>query len=199
MPTIALSNSVAYKILEDNGYDSVSAFPPIRVFGTVGFIAAMLTVNFLKNSEGLQFQLTHDQFILSGSLALVLFLYCFTLLPSCKETAEEANDNKTFAQRMGLDAFKLFKAKDMAIFFIFSMMLGVSLQITNGFANPFITSFTDLPEYAVTEKYMRLLEENICEQPYLWLWTHNRWKRTRQDYLNWLASVRGDRDNNLKQ
>ena len=148
MPTIALSNSVAFKILEDNGYDSVSAFPPIRVFGTVGFIAAMLTVNFLKNSEGLQFQLTHDQFILSGSLALVLFLYCFTLLPSCKETAEEANDNKTFAQRMGLDAFKLFKAKDMAIFFIFSMMLGVSLQITNGFANPFITSFTDLPEYA---------------------------------------------------
>ena len=146
MPTIALSNSVAYKILEDNGYDSVSAFPPIRVFGTVGFICAMLAVNFLKNSAGVQFQLTYNQFIVSGAMALLLFLYCFTL-PSCKCEAS-SNENKTFAQRMGLDAFKLFKAKDMAIFFIFSMLLGVSLQITNGFANSYITSFKDIPQFA---------------------------------------------------
>ena len=45
----------------------------------------------------------------------------------------------------------------------------------------------DLPEFAVTEKYMRLLEENIHECPELWLWTHNRWKRTREGYQNWLA------------
>lgn len=148
MPTIALSNSVAFKILEDNGYDSVSAFPPIRVFGTVGFIIAMLAVNFLKNGDGIQFQNTYDQFIVSGSLALILFVYCFTVLPSCKETVATADENKTFVQRMGLDAFKLFKIKDMAIFFIFSMLLGVSLQITNGFANSYITSFKDIPQYA---------------------------------------------------
>ncbi len=149
MPTIAVSNSVAYKILEDNGYDSVKAFPPIRVFGTVGFIVAMLAVNFIKNSDGVQFQLTYNQFILSGSLSLALFLYCFTL-PSCKETSAGVAEDKTFAQRIGLDAFKLFKSKDMAIFFIFSMLLGVSLQITNGFANPYITSFKEIPEYANT-------------------------------------------------
>lgn len=45
----------------------------------------------------------------------------------------------------------------------------------------------DLPEFAVTEKYMRLLEDNIHECPELWLWTHNRWKRTREGYQNWLA------------
>lgn len=50
----------------------------------------------------------------------------------------------------GLRAFALFKQKKMAIFFIFSMLLGVSLQITNGFANPFITSFKEIPEYANT-------------------------------------------------
>ncbi len=76
-------------------------------------------------------------------------------------------------------------------------------RVRRGYYNcrfiPMFPHTADLPEYAVTEKYMRLLEENICEQPYLWLWTHNRWKRTRQDYLNWLASVRRDRDNNLKQ
>lgn len=150
MPTIAVSNSVAYKILEDNGYDSVKAFPPIRVFGTIGFIIAMLAVNFIKNGEGVQFQLTYNQFILSGALSLILFLYCFTL-PSCKESAGASlAEDKTFAQRMGLDAFKLFKVKDMAIFFVFSMLLGVSLQITNGFANSYITSFRDIPEYAGT-------------------------------------------------
>ena len=53
-------------------------------------------------------------------------------------------------QRLGLDAFKLFKSKQMAMFFIFSMLLGVSLQITNGFANGFITSFKNLPEFANT-------------------------------------------------
>ena len=58
MPTIALSNSVAFNILEKNGYDTVKDFPPIRVFGTVGFICAMLFVNFMTNGEGMQYQHT---------------------------------------------------------------------------------------------------------------------------------------------
>ena len=56
----------------------------------------------------------------------------------------------TLVQALGLDAFRLFKRYDMAVFFIFSMLLGVSLQITNGFANPYITSFQNIPEYADT-------------------------------------------------
>jgi len=82
MPTIALSNSVAFKILEQNGYDTVKDFPPVRVFGTVGFILAMLFVNFVTNGDGVQYQHSYNQFIVSGALGLAMLLYCFTL-PNC--------------------------------------------------------------------------------------------------------------------
>lgn len=148
MPTIALSNSVAYSILERNGLDTVKDFPPIRVFGTVGFIAAMLFVNFMTDGNGVQFQNTYNQLYVSGIIGILMFLYCFTL-PSCPCSRGEG-DRQTLAQRFGLDAFKLFKDRQMAIFFIFSVLLGVALQITNGFANPFIEHFADVPEYADT-------------------------------------------------
>ena len=146
MPTIALSNSVAYKILESNGYDTVKEFPPIRVFGTMGFIAAMLFVNFMTDSNGVQYQHTYNQFIVSGILGAVMFLYCFSL-PNCPCIAKESG-SQTFAERFGLNAFSLLKDRQMAVFFIFSMLLGVALQITNGFANPFISHFKDVPQFA---------------------------------------------------
>ena len=147
MPTIALSNAVAFNILERNGYDTVKDFPPIRVFGTVGFILAMLFVNFVS-IDGVQFQNSYNQFFTSGALGLIMFLYCFTL-PNCPCSQNDAA-NQTLAERFGLNAFKLFKDKQMAIFFIFSMLLGVALQITNGFANPFISHFKEVPEFAQT-------------------------------------------------
>ena len=146
MPTIALSNSVAYKILEANGYDTVKAFPPIRVFGTIGFICAMLFVNFMKDSNGVQFQHSYNQFFTSGVIGMAMFLYCFTL-PNCP-CSKEDGQGQTLAERFGLNAFSLFKDRQMAIFFIFSMLLGVALQITNGFANPFITHFKEVPQFA---------------------------------------------------
>ena len=147
MPTIALSNSVAYNILEKNGFDTVKAFPPIRIFGTIGFICAMLFVNFVS-INGVQFQNSYNQFFTSGVLGVLMLVYCFTLpeCPCCKDSGE----NQTLADRFGLNAFSLFKDKQMAIFFIFSMLLGVALQITNGFANPFISHFKDVPEFAQT-------------------------------------------------
>ena len=148
MPTIALSNSVAYNILEKNGYDTVKDFPPIRVFGTVGFICAMLFVNFMTNGEGVQYQHSYNQFMVSGVLGVIMFLYCFTL-PECP-CAKDSGENQTLAERFGLNAFSLFKDRQMAIFFIFSMLLGVALQITNGFANPFISHFKEVPEFAQT-------------------------------------------------
>jgi len=147
MPTIALSNSVAYNILEKNGFDTVKDFPPIRVFGTVGFILAMLFVNF-TSIGGVQFQNSYNQFITSGVLGMIMLVYCFTL-PNCP-CSSNAAENQTLAERMGLNAFSLFKDKQMAIFFIFSMLLGVALQITNGFANPFISHFKEVPEFAQT-------------------------------------------------
>ena len=146
MPTIALSNSVAYNILERNGYDTVKDFPPIRVFGTIGFICAMLFVNFMTNGNGVQYQHSYNQFIVSGILGLIMLLYCFSL-PECP-CHKDSGAQQTLAQRFGLDAFSLFKDRQMAIFFIFSMLLGVALQITNGFANPFISHFKEVPEFA---------------------------------------------------
>lgn len=147
MPTIALSNSVAYKILEDNGYDTVKDFPPIRVFGTIGFILAMLFVNFVS-INGVQFQNSYNQFFTSGALGIAMLLYCFTL-PNCPCNGG-SGAGQSLAERMGLNAFSLFKDRQMAIFFIFSMLLGVALQITNGFANPFISHFKEVPAFAET-------------------------------------------------
>ncbi len=141
MPTLALSNSVAYTSLEIGGYDTVKAFPPIRVFGTVGFIVAMLICDFAG------FQANHIQFYQCALIGVAMSLFTL-LLPNCP--VSNSVGNKSLLQRLGLDAFKLFKSKQMAMFFIFSMLLGVSLQITNGFANGFITSFKNLPEFADT-------------------------------------------------
>ena len=148
MPTIALSNSVAFKVLSDNGYDTVKDFPPIRVFGTVGFIASMWFVNFMTNGDGVSFQKTPDQFLVSGILGLIMLAYCLTL-PNCPCKVDNGSE-QTLAQRFGLDAFKLFKNSNMAIFFIFSMLLGMALQITNSYATPFIEHFASTPEYADT-------------------------------------------------
>ena len=141
MPTIALSNSVAYSVLESRGLDTVKSFPPIRVWGTVGFICSMLVCDVAG------FQTTFMQFVQCAVLGLVLAVYAMTL-PECP--VSRGGDKKTLVEALGLRAFALFKQKKMALFFIFSMLLGVSLQITNGFANPFITSFRDIPEYAST-------------------------------------------------
>lgn len=138
MPTLALSNSVAYSALDKAGLDTVKAFPPIRVFGTVGFICAMLFVDFTG------FQNTPMQFCVSGAISLLLSLYALTL-PNCPVGGKGAN--QSLAEAFGLKAFTLFKDKKMAFFFIFSFLLGVSLQITNGYANPYIQSFGENPEY----------------------------------------------------
>lgn len=141
MPTLALTNSVAYNALTKAGLDTVKDFPAIRVFGTVGFICTMWLVDLMG------FQANEFQFATSGVIGILLFLYTFSL-PACPVSS--SNEKQSISEALGLKAFALFKQKRMAIFFIFSMLLGVSLQITNGFANPFITSFGSIPEYADT-------------------------------------------------
>jgi len=142
MPTIALANSVAYTGLTAAGMDTVKDFPPIRIWGTIGFIISMWFVDLMG------FQANQNQFVTSGVLSILLFLYSFTL-PKCY-IPENRGESKSLMQALGFDAFHLFKRKEMAIFFIFSMLLGVCLQITNGFANPFISSFAAVKEYADT-------------------------------------------------
>ena len=143
MPTIGLTNSVAFNALEKNGLDTVRDFPPIRVFGTVGFIVAELLINFVE-IDGLTIQMSYTQFITSALFSLVMATYSLTM-PNCPV---DKSKGKSFSQALGLDAFKLFKDRRMAIFFIFSMLLGVSLQITNGYGTSFIEQFSNIPEYA---------------------------------------------------
>ena len=138
MPTIAISNSVAYKCLEKEGMDTVKDFPPIRVFGTIGFICAMLLVNFMRDPNGFRMQHSYWQFLTSGALGVILCAYAF-FLPQCP--VKKGADDGTIMDKLGLSAFKLFKDRQFAIFFIFSMLLGASLQITNGYANMYISSF----------------------------------------------------------
>ena len=167
MPTIALANTTAFTIMKKNNMDTVKEFPPIRVLGTVGFIMTMWFVNCSAwssgdaSQEGLaftltfaenpyKFQYTYMQFFVSGLLSIVLFLYTFTL-PSCELTKKTGK--VSLAESFGLNAFKLFKTKKMALFFVFSARLGMCLQVTNGYAVPFITSFKGSTDPAVYNSF----------------------------------------------
>ena len=139
MPTISLSNSIAYTILKRDGYDVVKVFPPIRVWGTIGFIAAMWTTN-LTGSKA-----TTGQFIIGGIAAIALGIYSFTL-PKCPPP-KQISKNATLTEQLGLQAFKLFGNYRMALFFIFSMLLGGALQLTNMYGDTFLDDFKNAPEY----------------------------------------------------
>ena len=146
MPTIAIANSVAFNALTKAGMDTVKDFPPIRVFGTVGFICSMLLTNFLS-FKGVQMQDSYTQMLSSGIISFILCGYALTM-PACPVK----NDEKpaSLSDAFGLKAFTLFKNPQFAIFFIFSMLLGASLQVTNGYANTFLSSFAADPALADT-------------------------------------------------
>ncbi|MEZ7497990.1 nucleoside permease [Flavobacterium sp. Arc3] len=140
MPTISLSNSVAYNILKNNNFDVVKVFPPIRVWGTVGFIAAMWITNLSGNKASV------NMFYISGFASLVLGIYSFTL-PKCP-AQKQVVKNATWTEKLGLDAFKLFGTYKMALFFIFSMFLGGALQLTNMYGDTYLSEFANTPKYA---------------------------------------------------
>jgi NHS family xanthosine MFS transporter len=140
MPTISLSNSVAYTILKNNNFDIVKVFPPIRVWGTIGFIAAMWLTNLSGNKA------SANMFYIAAIAAVILGIYSFTL-PKCPPQ-KLISDDATLTQKLGLDAFKLFGTYKMALFFIFSMFLGGALQLTNMYGDVFLSEFGKIPEYA---------------------------------------------------
>lgn len=140
MPTIALSNSIAYNALKTNHFDVVKEFPPIRVWGTIGFIIAMWVTNLTGNKA------TEFQFYISAIASFVLGIYSFTL-PKCPPQKQNSN-NSSWIEILGLNAFKLFATYKMALFFIFSMLLGAALQLTNMYGDTFLDDFKKVPEYA---------------------------------------------------
>jgi NHS family xanthosine MFS transporter len=132
MPTIALNNTVSYIVLEQKQYDIIKDFPPIRVWGTIGFIVAMWTIDLAG------WKSSHMQLVFASIAAVALGLYSFTV-PPCKPLGR--NTKGSWTNRLGLDAFVLFKQRKMTIFFLFSMCLGAALQITNAFGGAFLESF----------------------------------------------------------
>jgi NHS family xanthosine MFS transporter len=140
MPTIALSNSISYNALKTNGLDVVKSFPPIRVFGTIGFIVAMWITNLTGNKA------TAYQFYIAGIAAIALGIYSFTL-PKCKPQ-RLTKENASLMEILGLESFKLFANYKMALFFIFSMFLGGALQLTNAYGDVFLDEFKHFPKYA---------------------------------------------------
>lgn len=140
MPTIALANSISYTVLKNSNLDVVKDFPPIRVWGTVGFIVAMWITNLTGNKA------TEGQFYTAGVAAIILGIYALTL-PKCPPQ-KLIDKDAPLSEQLGLNAFKLFKNYKTALFFLFSMLLGAALQLTNAYGDVFLSEFSHFPKYA---------------------------------------------------
>ena len=151
MPTISLAITVAFNALKQDGLDVVATYPPIRVWGTIGFIAATWTTSLLG------FKASPAQFHVAAGASLLLGLYAFTL-PKCPPKLDAAH-SRTLVDRLGLTSFVLFKNRNMAVFFVFAMLLGAALQLTNAYGDAFLSDFVKVPEYAnlLTVKYSTII------------------------------------------
>ncbi len=142
MPTISLAITVAYNALKRAGGDVIRDYPPIRVWGTIGFIAALWTTSLLH------LETSPGQFYIASAASLVLGLYAFTL-PPCPPQMQQ-RENRTLIDVLGLSSFRLFRDRNMAVFFVFAMLLGAALQLTNAYGDTFLHDFAAIPEYANT-------------------------------------------------
>jgi NHS family xanthosine MFS transporter len=142
MPTISLAIAVAYNALKQSGLDVVRDYPPIRVWGTIGFIAALWTTSLLglETSPG--------QFYIASAAAIVLGLYAFTLPPAPPRLGR--SESRALVDVLGLSAFRLFRDRNMAVFFVFAMLLGAALQLTNAYGGTFLGEFSADPRYSDT-------------------------------------------------
>jgi NHS family xanthosine MFS transporter len=139
MPTISLAIAVAYSALKTDGKDVVIDYPPIRVWGTIGFIVALWVVSLLH------FETTSGQFYVASIASLVLGIYAFSL-PKCPPLLH-SGEKKPLIDALGLNSFRLLKNRKMAIFFLFAMLLGAALQLTNAYGDTFLHDFANVPKY----------------------------------------------------
>lgn len=142
MPTLSLSITVAYSALKAKGEDVVKVYPPIRTWGTVGFIVALWTVSLTHNET------SSNQFYIAAIVAFILGVYSFSL-PKCLPLLSKS-ENKSLTDLLGLKAFSLFKTPRFAVFFAFSMLLGAALQLTNAYGDAYIQDFKNITMYQDT-------------------------------------------------
>ncbi len=156
MPTIGLNNSIGFRLLKNEGKEPTEHFPPIRVWGTVGFIIAMWVTNFFTKPWGLGFSIKVS-FIIAAVSAFCLALYSFFRLPVVKNEERETNHKKTLVESLGLNAFVLFRQKKMLLFFIFSMLLGGALQLTNAYGDSFLQDATVFPKGGIINNFSTII------------------------------------------
>jgi nucleoside transporter len=156
MPTIGLNNSIGFKILKEEGKDPTTYFPPIRVWGTVGFIAAMWITNFFTKEWGLGYSIKAS-FIISAIMAFCLSIFSFFFLPVLKKEGKNISEKQTLAQKLGLEAFILFKQKKMVLFFLFSLLLGGSLQLTNAYGDSFLQDASIFPKGELINNFSTII------------------------------------------
>lgn len=156
MPTLGLNNSIGFKLLKSEKKDPTKFFPPIRVWGTVGFIAAMWVTNLFTKEWGFG-QSIKVSFIIAAIVAFVLSLYSFFILPVIRSEEQSTKENKTLIEKLGLEAFVLFKQKKMAIFFVFSLLLGGALQLTNAYGDGFLQDSTVFPKGELINNFSTII------------------------------------------
>jgi len=156
MPTIGLDNSIGFGLLKKEGKDPIKDFPPIRVWGTVGFILAMWLTNFFTKEWGLNYSIKVS-FIISAIGAFILSIFSFLFLPSIKKEKEVSVKKQSLIEKLGLQAFVLFKQKKMAIFFVFSLLLGCALQLSNAYGDAFLQDPNIFPNDSIVFNFSTII------------------------------------------
>ncbi len=158
MPTIGLNNSIGFDILKKEGKDPTTYFPPIRVWGTVGFITAMWITNVFTKEWGFGYSIKVS-FVIAAIMAFVLSLFSFVFIPviNKNKTSDNETTNRTLIQKLGLEAFVLFKQKKMALFFIFSLLLGAALQLTNAYGDSFLQDSSVFPKGELINNFSTII------------------------------------------
>lgn len=160
MPTMALANTTTFGLLTGNGKDTVTSFPRIRLWGTIGFVTAMWFVNSaywangklgfafsdMADSGHIRFQYNAMQLLCSGMMGLITALYTVSL-PALHRDEPIGRSHKTPSQPITTTLKVMFSQRSMTIFLIFVVLSGVCLQISNGFVTPYITHFAGSPEF----------------------------------------------------
>ena len=136
MPTLALVNSVSFNQMTDPEKE----FSIIRVWGTLGWIAAGLAISYLfhwDSPEGVQQGLLKNTFLMAGIASAVLGLFSFTLPATPPKTP--SGEKVSISQLLGLDALKLLKDKNFAVFFLASILICIPLAFYYQNASSFLT------------------------------------------------------------
>ena len=128
MPTLALVNSVAFRQMKDPSKE----FPPIRVFGTVGWIVAGLIIGYLGWESQ---KLLANTFYVTASASAILGVFSFSL-PDTPPIADKGN--YSISKILGLDALSLLKDTRYLIFFVSSILICIPLAFYYQHANQFL-------------------------------------------------------------